>query len=382
MKLLFAIFLLTSFVSVSTLALDDLYCREESLDLEGPSDFEGERPFWEPPKKIKFRYDPRETPEVQGLGIQRRPVIIKFDGDLFERVAPSIKELRVKRSGHTPGKNPQAFAVNTPINRLLPTTVSLAPVAGEKLGKRKLPKVLDSWTATSITSADTQFLTGIHYFPQNFLPETKVFIDCERPIFQRAADELSADTYGSFEEQLVAIIRWIHNNIQELFEAVICEEKENKEMECRHFATIALPIFCRILADDRFAFKGVVHQVQASIFDAKWHYSKPGHVWNFIRLENADESPNWFVDVYNWAFVEMPKTPALSRLVVKEVQKKTGKIKKTALDLDHFFRPWVNCTIQKFKLNKRNVISPEAEKIIAAKVVGNYDLPAKETVIQ
>ncbi len=247
--------------------------------------------------------------------------------DLLEEIKPLEINIELCEKIYQKIKNKKKLILNTQTN-LTPkkNTIKTYPLDSpmkEKLNatikKRKCARNLFNSKESNTEIIYKIIFHNNHEFQSNkwafFDPyqennnDAYVLIDCDDKKLDTIAKEITKKIKSKNPNIfLKIIINYINDNIETLKNLLTYEENSDGFC-CRHFSTLALPIFAKVLEDDSHNFVGKIHQLSSNIINEQWE-SPDAHAWNVLILEekNSDKVvySYWFVDVYNKCFLKIP----------------------------------------------------------------------------
>lgn len=228
-----------------------------------------------------------------------------------------------------------------------------------------------------ITRSTNNFCVGKFAFINPLSARNNVLIDAGEEAWSDFVDEFfAANKVLNKEKQLIAeSIIFIHEN-KDLIRKLIMTPFA-QELVCRHFATFSLPIFSRVLNDQRQNHRGDLVQISGREYDDNWRITSLGHVWFCIRFSNGN---TWFVDVYNKIFINLSQKTTNGYFDVNNLKtyriKSNNQIYTYRLENSIHTKAWVKLSIKKLNLRKISKFygDDEREQKAIEQLFSNYPL--------
>lgn len=315
---------------------------------------------------------PRPDPIVQEFKL-----VIDMDIGPLIKIKKDRKTIRNQSTGSTP-KKPRSHCLDTPIKKVVGISARLMQKegrAGSKSGRQ----------CKIIYSNDTSFASGQWTFADPLCATSSVAIDCDNLIWDMhinsLVEEIKSDSQANF---IASVIELTHSRLEELSELLYFCSQE-KELECRHFATLALPIFTKLLEHSDIPFSGRIQQISADVVDHNWLKSDDGHVWNMLTIIDLGVETHWLVDVTHKVFINLTETPYLTKLKATEVLEH-GKMKSYALTSKNIHYDYARITKEKFDISPGKAgnlyYDQNTHQLASSKVILGSILPKAKSIIK
>ncbi len=306
-------------------------------------------------------------------------LIIAMDIKPIEEIKANKKIIQESSSGFSPKKRGyRSFCLDTPKKKLLGVSATL-----EQVKKRKLfeDEKLSDLPCRIVNADESEYESSVWAYVDPAAPESSAAIDCGATEWVEIIEELVQDINFSNQETFIASTIWVINQKIDKIKKMLIFQKGD-ELVCRHFATLALPIFAKLLLLPEIPFKGTVHQISADIFKSDWSRADDGHVWNFLSLSESGTKSHWLVDVFQRRLINLSESPFLKRLYEKKVTRKGDIITSNLTKKSHFY-DYARLTKEKFGLSSRNNIEkkPQAKKLAVTKVLARSAVPKARSII-
>jgi len=320
-------------------------------------------------------------------------ITIKYNKENFKRA--DSKKSR-KKTGHSPVK-PRSFSVDSPEKAKYIKNV----LVKNRISKKQKPQSARALAFIEETEEAIQEYQTIFKKHDNFSAGKWAFVDprhanatvCVNSDNEQWDSLINAEFLPVLKKIddpkyfIGKVIYLINKNISKIRPLVISVESKDGNFVCRHFATLSLTMFSKLLTHEDIFFSGSVGLISADFFDKNWETPEAGHVWNIINLKNTDDKKNnqvWLFDTYNRGFVNLSASENISEHQLIKVNN-SGKLFTKSLSENASFLDWVECTMDKYELrtNKNNCYQQEETmKIINEKILKNFPLKkiTQETV--
>jgi hypothetical protein len=311
-------------------------------------------------------------------------IILKLESEEIQKIRDQREDILKETTGYTPGKSSKrSFCFESPLKNLTNISATLKEVPPSKKSK---PNEETEKVFVSIFSKDSAFSSGLWAFVDPMAALSSVGINCDDPSWDSLIDDLVEDEFVNCESQeffIASTIKYINDNSNALRCHLLCSPQG--EMWCRHFATLALPIFAKLLDHEAVPFSGEIHQIAAETLDWNWERAGPGHVWNMLMLkdDDSDEYIYWFVDVFNKKFINLSSSKTLKGLILCSVS--GGEITQNPITMRSIFLDYARATRENFNINmgkKKNLKNnKEIHNLAMKKMVINRRVPKNIAVI-
>lgn len=308
-------------------------------------------------------------------------LIIEMDVRPLKEIRNKRKSIYGESSGFSPKKRSRrSFCLDTPKKELLGVSATLKCVYKRK---KLFEEDSSGLPCQIINSYESDFNSGLWAYVDPAAPKSSAAIDCDAPDWDKFIEDVIADIDFSSQERFIASTIWaIHEKLETVRKIMVFQKGD--ELVCRHFATLALPIFTKLLMHSENSFVGKIHQISADIYKSGWSHAGDGHVWNFLSISEGNEESHWLVDVFRKRFINLSESPFLKRLSEKRVTREGG-ILSNNLNQKSDFYDYARLTKEKFGISPRakNHIgeNPEAQKLVLNKVLARAPLPEACSVI-
>lgn len=304
-------------------------------------------------------------------------------GDFFDRAARNTHV----HTGHSP-KKPRYVAVGSPAKPHIVGTVTVkkrqmkikvdeaatSPTKKRKVVERRAP---ESQIYTVITSKHTDFSTGYWVFIDPLNNDDGVAVDCSGPAWLPIIEQLASELKDvSDEEAFIAhVILFLRRNFKLIKPLVVFNAIDSGKMVCRHWATVVMPLFSKILAHGK-PFSGTIQQLAADHVNKDWEMKDNGHVWNMVTLKKDGSKPTkWFVDPFNMRIANLSKTKNLTELELIAVNQDGSTENRGPVARKNMYFDFFRLTKQVFRISSRgqSLYSPREE--------GNLELASQKMTI-
>lgn len=205
---------------------------------------------------------------------------------------------------------------------------------------------------------DTQLDSGLWCYINPRRPEHIIIINGDNPIYEKMIEEFAGeyeDIIRDGEDFMIKSIVFLHENIKRLLEEAHLTST-TEEIVCRHFASLTLPFYAKILRKKRFGFRGTIQMLHAPFVDGNLKSTKVGHAWNMITFDDENKG-RYFLDVYNRFFVCISSKCELDDREVSYITSKgVDEITLLGAPENSELLDWVKITLERFY--------PKAQKML------------------
>jgi hypothetical protein len=325
------------------------------------------------------------------VGLPKPCLLVTMDIEPILSLRENKEYIRGERTGLSPGRTgKRSVCLDTPKKNAVGISVSAVqaghkpPLKKCKLNFEETSEVLSIRPCQIIYSADTSFKTGLWAYADPTAANSSAAIDSDDPGWNSIIEELLIEINPQNQENFIAsIIQYIKNNRNALKKMLIYQAGD--ALECRHFATLALPIFAKLLNHPDVPFLGSIQQISADVIDQKWAHADVGHVWNLLTLSDGVQKTEWFLDVYRNRIINLSETPYLSKLKLQKLNGE-GFFEEETMTKKSDFYDYARLTKEKFNIcprNKNNLSKNNgAQRLGAAKQLLQGSLPQASCTIQ
>ena len=317
------------------------------------------------------------TNQIDLLEEEIKPLKIKIElcEKIYEEIKNKQNSLINTHTGLTPDKNKIAMhCYDSPVKqKMVPQITKIKKKCARNLFNENKSNTKEIYKTIFHNNYEFQSNKWAFFDPyQKNYNYSSVLIDCDDKIFDNIAKEITKKIKSKNPNIfLKIIINYINDNI-EILKNLLTYEKSPDGFCCRHFSTLALPIFAKVLEDDSHNFKGKIHQLSSNVINEEWK-SPEGHAWNVLMLEEQDKGnivySYWFVDVYNKCFLKIPVI-LQKKLKIYYIENKNLKT-KTIITNNHYYQ-YAKTTFDKY-ISKDNDLKQKME-------LGAYKLMAKNNL--
>lgn len=228
-----------------------------------------------------------------------------------------------------------------------------------------------STTFELFDSQTTTFVSGKKAYVDPCCLSGSVLVDCDHEhwnaIISAMLPLINVDTQENF---LASFISAINNNINELKKFAYFNSRD-KVLECRHFATISLPVFSKLMERETIPFRGTIQFLGANAIAREWKITD-GHAWNLVKIIEDGTETLWLVDVYNFLMVNLSKARFLKDHEVIRVAK-DGTVSREGVSYSDWYYPYLVATREKMglKTTRKKVLykDEDAMKQLSEKVL-------------
>jgi hypothetical protein len=269
-----------------------------------------------------------------------------------EKAQIKIKQIKTISEGTVKGSLPEGeLCLESPLRGYFAISITKN---GEK----------DKINVKKIYFADRSFSKGYFCCLNPYSIETFIVFSGSNPVWKSSAEKLlqyfnfclqnhmeSKEDLCKDSALVLAAITFIHENLytdftenQKLIDGIVYDKKnpENDKLVCRHFATLALPIFDQIFKISN-EFNGSIQKLTSGEFKDGLK-KQNGHEWNIITFTKENRSSNkFFVDVYNKAFAQIDTVKSLENITMISIDQ-NGELLFTNIDSESFYYKYLIVT--------------------------------------
>jgi hypothetical protein len=341
-----------------------------------------------------------EDPEIT-LKIDTQELLIWLDRKFFEISRQNASQLFHHPTGYSPKKANTLYSLRTPIHKQVKPQSTLV-ITRTKARRNLLSEFeqnpepagcevhIDFTEFKDICSSETAFSSSQWALHDIWNPKSSVAVDCDHELWpkliENMIDELSFDSQEDF---IALAIIAIHRHLPRIQPALYYDKTD--KLVCRHFATIALPVFSKILEHDGSYINGKIHQIIGDFLDQDWRPRQEGHAWNLVKIKEEDEDDGdeeyWLVDAYNKFFINI-SAPYMKDLTIHQVQDREGSKNYLSAPLKKDSNSWkyAELTREKFKLGithgRLSLYQNESvRKRMAEKYVTCFRYPSQDLIV-
>ncbi len=355
-------------------------------------------------------YELLDEPEAKKRKLITHETKVEWDPTFFEEAMKEKQAILRKSTTFSPKKPDTNYSIKTPVKEQINYRVSVKK--NEEIPvKRLAPKnLMDEFNEAedvaeendkelkttilkfkNIYSHSTAFSTGQWTYVDPWFPEAPIPIDCDDQVWPELINKMMGELdLNSHKDFISSTILSIHKYLPEITKTMF--HNADEELVCRHFATMALPVFAKILEQNKSNLRGTIQQIVANSYNPDWSSDKEGHAWNLLTLHDDNNSflsrKHWFLDVYNKEFVDLSENFHSKDLKINfQKQLKKGVFWRSKKLVPKSFQwPYVELTKEKFTIGLCNSYSGIFENAsnlekVARKIVVIYKKPIAKLIV-
>lgn len=247
------------------------------------------------------------------LSAEIKPLEINIElcKKIYEKIKNKKQFILNTQTDLTPKKNTiKMYSLDSPIKKKLNPVITKRKCTRNLFNSDESNKEIIYKT---IFHNNYEFESDKWAFFDPFSKDDYVLIDCDDKKWDNIVKEITINIAieniqkKQFKIFIKTMIAEIHNNTSEI-KSLLTYKENSDGFCCRHFSTLALPIFAKVLQDDSHHFAGKIHQLSSTEINHNWTPNLE-HSWNIIMLGDKDEDEVsyscWFLDIYNKCFAKI-----------------------------------------------------------------------------
>lgn len=312
---------------------------------------------------------------------------VGHNNKFFEKAHASKKSLSTS-TGFSPGKKNTAYSLQSPIKKKTKFQVSEKNRVKKKLFAEP-PSSISTTVFTPYHSNITDFSTGAWAYTNVWHPSDTISFDSNHALWEVWISKVvKVLPFESHERFIEAVIVKIHEYLEEI--GPIFKFMKEK-LVCRHFSTMALPVFSKIFRHPDSLFMGTIRQISALIFDPGWKQASGAHAWNLVGFKGTDANPERFflVDVFNKYYINLSKSEDINELEICSLNINSESLHEfpcQALEASSLEYEYTRLTMEKFEIGfGKKVVSmyrdEDVREQVARKVASMFSYPSETSVL-
>ncbi|MCA9508732.1 MAG: hypothetical protein KC505_09965 [Myxococcales bacterium] len=314
-------------------------------------------------------------------------IIIEQDNTFLKELSEAPLDYFKESTGFSPkkGKSRQCVSVESPIKKLTKTRAKINITRKPKrlnLEQASKNDFHEAFECETIYSDNKYFSKGFYIYRSPGSLDGSVVLNSESDEWNLVIENMIKSLIKSDLNSFIASsIYYVNNNIEK-FKHFIYFNQDDR-MVCRHYSTLCLGIFSKLLESKKLKFYGHIQLMYCDFIDHKFDIYDEGHVWNLLRIsKKKNETPTYYLlDLFRYKFINLSEDSCISRLKLKQVDRQTGKLSSRSLKPGDEYYNYAKITKEKFNISpsKKNNIhnqqNEDIQDIFAKRIFTKFRVP-------